>query len=98
MLIRRIIREGTRDHHRLLIYLHIYPFTHSSSSLSLYTQTQVQKQQEIWIICCAILQLSAMLYLNYTAYRPLAKLRKILEEKGFANPKDRPTVVKYVCR
>lgn len=30
--------------------------------------------------------------MNYSAYAPLAKLRKALEEKGFCKRADRPTI------
>jgi hypothetical protein len=31
--------------------------------------------------------------MNYSAYAPLAKLRAVLEEKGFCKKRDRPTIL-----
>ena len=60
------------------------------------TTASVESQQSVWIYLGAAIQILTMLAMNYSAYRPLAKLRAVLEEKGFCNRRDRPTLIRVI--
>jgi hypothetical protein len=48
-------------------------------------------QKGLPLIVKGVTYLQALM--NYSAYAPLAKLRRVLEEKGFCKKSDRPTLL-----
>lgn len=43
----------------------------------------IEDGQHFWFWCCAFVQIFSTMYMNYVAYQPLRKLKKVLAKRGF---------------